>query len=430
MGYQEVGLDYNSMGEGGRASEYFTKAFELREHASDREKLFITATYYQNVTGELDKAAQSYQEEIESYPRDSRAYGNLGTVFNEQGQYEKAVDAFRQNIDLDPDNLGPYEGLVIAELALQRLEKAHQTIQEAQARKSEDFIFHMQLYALAFLRPDAAGMAQEQNWFTSRPEENAGLSLASDTEAHSGHLGKARELTRRSVDSAIRADSKETGALWHENSALREAAFGNAAEAKHAAGEGLKLAPASLGVGVEAALAYAIAGDTARADSLARELNKRYPVDTQMQSLWLPAVRAKAALDRKNLREALNDLQSAAAPIEFGQIFFVTNISCLYPTYIRGEAYLAAGQGSAAADEFQKIIDHSGIVWNCWTGSLARLGTARANALQAKTSQGADADAARVRALAAYKDFLTLWKDADPDIPILKQAKAEYAKLE
>ena len=430
MGYQEVGLDYNSMGEGGRASEYFTKAFELREHASDREKLFITATYYQNVTGELDKAAQSYQEEIESYPRDARAYGNLGTVFNEQGQYEKAVDAFRQNIDLDPDNLGPYEGLVIAELALQRLEKAHQTIQEAQARKSEDFIFHMQLYALAFLRPDAAGMAQEQNWFTSRPEENAGLSLASDTEAHSGHLGKARELTRRSVDSAIRADSKETGALWHENSALREAAFGNAAEAKHAAGEGLKLAPASLGVGVEAALAYAIAGDTARADSLARELNKRYPVDTQMQSLWLPAVRAKAALDRKNLREALNDLQSAAAPIEFGQIFFVTNISCLYPTYIRGEAYLAAGQGSAAAGEFQKIIDHSGIVWNCWTGSLARLGAARANALQAKTSQGADADAARVRAITAYKDFLTLWKDADPDIPILKQAKAEYAKLQ
>jgi tetratricopeptide (TPR) repeat protein len=273
-------------------------------------------------------------------------------------------------------------------------------------------------------------MAEEQKWFTGRPEENLGLSLASDTEAYSGHLGKARELTRRSVDSAIRADSKETGALWHENAALREAAFGNSTEAKQAAEEGLKLVPTSQGVEIEAALAYAMAGDTARAESLAQEFNKRFPLDTQVQSLWLPAVRAQAALNRKNPVEALNDLQAAASPIEFGSIAFVTNLSCLYPTYIRGEAYLAAGQGSAAVAEFQKIVDHSGIVWNCWTGALAHLGLARAHALQAKTSQGADADAARVRALAAYKDFFTLWKDADPDVPILKQAKGEYAKLQ
>ena len=172
-----------------------------------------------------------------------------------------------------------------------------------------------------------------------------------------------------------------------------------------------------------------MAGDTARAESLAQDLGKRFPLDTQMQSLWLPAIQAQLALDRKNPAAALNALQ-AASPIELGQIPFVTNISCLYPVYVRGEAYLAAGQGSAAAAEFQKILDHSGIVWNCWTGALAHLGVARANALQARTSQGADADAARVRALAAYKDFLTLWKDADPDIPILKEAKAEYAKLQ
>jgi tetratricopeptide (TPR) repeat protein len=163
---------------------------------------------------------------------------------------------------------------------------------------------------------------------------------------------------------------------------------------------------------------------------LAQDLNKRFPLDTQMRSLWLPAIRAQLALDRKNPADALNVLQAAAPPIEFGQINFVANISCLYPTYVRGEAYLAAGQGSAAAAEFQKILDHSGIVWNCWTGALAHLGVARANALQSKTSQGADADSARVRALAAYKDFLTLWKDADPDIPILKEANAEYAKLQ
>jgi tetratricopeptide (TPR) repeat protein len=163
---------------------------------------------------------------------------------------------------------------------------------------------------------------------------------------------------------------------------------------------------------------------------LAQDLNKRFPLDTQMQSLWLPAIRAQLALDRKNQPEALDALQAAVSPIEFGQIGFVANLSCLYPTYVRGDAYLAAGQSTAAAAEFQKILDHGGIVWNCWTGALAHLGVARANALQSRTSQGADADAARVRALTSYKDFLTLWKDADPDIPILKEAKAEYAKLQ
>jgi tetratricopeptide (TPR) repeat protein len=171
-----------------------------------------------------------------------------------------------------------------------------------------------------------------------------------------------------------------------------------------------------------------MAGDTAQAESLAEDLGKRFPLD-QTQPLWVSVIQAQLALHKKDPGLALNDLQ-AASPIELGSIPFVNNVSCLYPTYIRGEAYLAAGQGSAAAAEFQKILDHSGIVWNCWTGALAHLGVARANALQTRTSQGADADAARVRALAAYKDFLTLWKDADPDIPILKEAKAEYAKLQ
>ena len=149
-----------------------------------------------------------------------------------------------------------------------------------------------------------------------------------------------------------------------------------------------------------------------------------------MQTLWLPTIRAQLALHRKNPSEALTDLQTTAPPIEFGSISFVANVSCLYPTYVRGEAYLAARQSTQAATEFQKILDHSGIVWNCWTGALARLGLARANALQARDSQVGDADSARVRALTAYKDFLTLWKDADPNIPILEQAKTEYAKLQ
>jgi hypothetical protein len=273
-------------------------------------------------------------------------------------------------------------------------------------------------------------MAEQQQWFAGKPGyQNFGLALASDTEAHGGHLGKARELTKRAVDSAIRADNKEAGAIWQQNAALLQAAYGNPAEARQSAAEALKLAPASPGVEAEAALAFAMGGDTARAESLAQDLGKRYPLDTQMQSLWLPAIQAQLALDKKNPASALTAIQ-AASSIELGGIPFVVNISCLYHVYVRGEAYLAAGQGNAAAAEFQKILDHSGIVWNCWTGALARLGVARANALQARTSQGADADAARVRALAAYKDFLTLWKDADPDVPILKDAKAEYAKLQ
>jgi len=242
-------------------------------------------------------------------------------------------------------------------------------------------------------------------------------------------VGEARGLTKRAVDSAIRADSKETGAIWQANAALQQAAYGNPTKARQAAAEALRLSPASQGVEVEAALAFAMAGDTTRSESLAQDVGKRFPLDTQMQSLWLPAIQAQLALDKKNPARALNALQ-AVSPVELGQIPFVPNISCLYHVHIRGEAYLAAGQGSAAAAEFQKILDHSGIAWNCWTGALAHLGVARANALQSRTSQGADADAARVRALAAYEDFLTLWKDADPDIPILKQAKAESAKLQ
>jgi eukaryotic-like serine/threonine-protein kinase len=429
-GYMAVGIDYSNLGELGRASDYFTKAFQLREHASEREKLTITANYYQTVTGELDKAAQTYQEEIASYPRYYAAYLDLGTVYAAQGQYERATESYRQSLRLAPDSGGSYTNLGNSLISLQRFDEARQIIREAQTRKLDSLVFRNALYALAFLGADSAGMAEQQQWFTGRPEENFGLSLASDTEAYAGHLGKARELTKRSVDSAVRADSKESGAIWLENAALREATFGNLTDAKQAAAEGLKLVPTSQGVEVEAVLAYAMAGDASPAESLAQDLNKRYPLDTQMQSLWLPAIQAQLALNRKDAATAINSLQPALPPTEYGQISFVANLSCLYPTYIRGEAYLAAGQGAPAAAEFQKILDHSGIVWNCWTGALAHLGVARANALQSKTSQGADADAARVRALAAYKEFLTLWKDADPDIPILKEAKAEYAKLQ
>jgi serine/threonine protein kinase/tetratricopeptide (TPR) repeat protein len=430
QGYDAIGIDYNSLAEMGRASGYYTKAFQLRERVSEREKLSIAADYYQNVTGELDKAAQTLQEFIESYPRSAGAYGNLGNIYCELGQYEKAAEVTRKALRFAPGTLLLYGNLANFSLALQQFDETRQIIQEAQARKFDDLTLHNALYALTFVGADSAAMVDQQQWFARKPDyENFGLALASDTEAYVGHVGKARELTKRAVDSAVRVDSKENGAIWQANAALEQAAYGNPGEARQSAAEALKLAPASQGVDSEAALAFAMAGDTTRAESSAQDLSKRYPLDTQMQSLWLPAIQAQLALDKKNPATALNVLQASSA-IELGQILFVANLSCLYHVYVRGEAYLAAGQGTAAAAEFQKILDHSGIVWNCWTGALAHLGVARANALQANTSQGADADAARARALAAYKDFLALWKDADPDIPILKDAKAEYAKLQ
>jgi eukaryotic-like serine/threonine-protein kinase len=342
MGYAALGNDYSSLTELGRASEYFAKAFELREHASEREKLVITAAYYSVVTGELDKAAQTHKQFIENYPRDVGAYLNLGGVFALQGHYEKARDLNRQSSILAPDAIAPAENLVNSLLALQSFDEARQIIRQIQARKQDDYLLHSALYSLAFLGADSPAMTEQQQWFADKPEyENFGLSLASDTEAYGGHLGKARELTKRAAESAIRADSKETGATWEQNAALREAAFGNAEDAKQAAAEGLKLAPASQGVQIEATLALAMAGDSAHAESLAKDLNKRFPVDTQMQTLWLPAIQAQLALNRKNPAVALGSFPVPSS-IEFGQIFFVVNLSCLYPTYIHGAAYLAA----------------------------------------------------------------------------------------
>ena len=430
MGYWVAGSDYYSLGEAGRASEYYTKAFQLREHASEREKLRIAAGYYASVTGEVDKAVQTDQELLQNYPRYAGALSELSILYSELGQYDKATEISRQSLILDPESVAPYDDLGGFLLALQRFDEVRQIVDQAQARKLDDYILHNALYALAFVKGDFAAVADQQKWFMGKPQENNGVALASDTEAYFGHLGKARELTKKAVDSAIHADSKESGAVWQENAALREAAFGNAMETRRRAAAGMNLAPVSQGVEVEAALAFAMAGDTGRSESLAKDLNKRYPLDTQMQSLWLPAIHAESALGRKSPAAAVEALQAAVPPVELGQIQFVNNISCLYTVYIRGEAYLSAGQSNAAAAEFQKILDHSGIVSTCWTGALAHLGLARANGLEARTLQGAEADAARARAFAAYKDFLTLWKDADPDIPIYKQAKAEYARLQ
>jgi len=426
--YEAIGLQYADLGELGRASQYLSKAFELRDHASEREKLAIAASYYRTVTGELDKAAQIYQQNIESYPRDGNVYNDLGGIYGQEGEYEKAIEAELESIRLAPGSVAAYANLSSWQIALQRYPEARQTIESALARKLDSDALHLSLYGIAFIGGDTQAMGEQAIWLEGKSEfENEGLGLESDTEAYSGRLFKARELTKRAVDSAVHSDNKEGGALWEGSAALREAAFGNASEARQDASDAMKLAPTSRGVQIEATLALAIIGDVkegdvARAETLAQDLAKRFPLDTQMQSLWLPAIRAQLALDRRNpaAAVALLPLGTRAARIEVGAIPFLSNVSCLPSPYLRGQAYLAAGQGHSAAIEFQKILDHKGIVWNCTTGALAHLGLARALALAGD----------KERALAAYRDFLALWKDADSDIPILKEAKTEYAKLQ
>ena len=436
MGYDALGTAYTNLSQMERAAIYFRKAFELREHASDRERLYIETDYYGVVTGEKEKLLQAAEEERAAYPRYMAGYLDLGNAYVQLGRYQLGLDAFRQGSAVDPSQSGIiYSDITNALMGLRHFDEVRQIQGQASERRWDSVVFRNAWYGLAFLKGDAGGMAEHQKWYASQPDyENSGLSLQSDTEAFYGHLGKARELTKKAEDSGIRADSKESAGISDENAAIREAAFGNFAEAKTVAAAGVKLAPTSQAVDVEAGLAYAAAGDIARAESMARDLSQRSPLDTQVQKLWLPAIRAQVALERKNPKAAIDALQPASGPMELAQIFFVANLSCLYPTYVRGQAYLADNDAKSAAAEFQKIVDNDGIVWNCWTGALAKLGLARAHALQAKTlrasSQAAEADLARTRALAAYKDFLALWKDADPKIPILKEARAEYAKLQ
>jgi eukaryotic-like serine/threonine-protein kinase len=262
-------------------------------------------------------------------------------------------------------------------------------------------------------------MKQQADWAIGKPSaEDQMLSLESDTEAWSGRLGKARELSGQAVESARRSGEKEPAALWQANAAIREALFGNSGVARQNAAAAVALASGSRDAESQAALAYALAGDAAHAHSLEDELGKRFPQDTFVQSVWLPSIQAQIETVRKNSARSL-ELLHAAAPHELGMLSYGGPNSCLYPVYVRAEAYLGAQQGLAAAAEFQKILDHRGLLWNRATGALAHLGLARAYVLQGDTA----------KARSAYQDFLALWEHADPDIPILIAAKAEYAKL-
>jgi hypothetical protein len=318
---------------------------------------------------------------------------------------------------LQPNAIG-YSNLADCYLQLNRLDDAQKTIEEAQQLSLAGDFLHLAIYQLAFLKGDSAEMERQVAWAAGKPgTEDFLLSIQSDSEAYYGHLTSARDFTRRAVDAAVRNNSKEAAAIWQVNAALREAEFGNTAAAKQDVAAALTLSPGR-DVKMLAALALSRTGENTRAKAIVEELEKSYPSDTLLKVYWLPTIKAAIELNNNNAAQSLVYLE-AAAPYELGepQQF---QLGTLYPAYIRGQAELLARDGAAAASEFQKLLDHRGIVINFPLGALAHLGLARAYALSGDTA----------KAKTAYQDFLTLWKDADPDIPILKQAKAEYAKLQ
>ncbi len=417
VAYSFLGRSYGDIGESALSAENTTKAYQLRDRATDSEKFFIMATYQQQVTGNLEEARQTYELWGQTYPREIRAPSLLsGAIYPVFGEYEKAIEAANKSIELDPGFPFPYANLATAYQFLDRLPEAEAAYQRAIQRKIEIPDHLIQHFDLAFLRNDQAEMqglvAQGKKLGVEDSLSNhQALALA-----YSGHLEQARMLSRKAVE-LVQQAQPETAALYQAAAAIRETFFGNLAEAKRNAAAALER---SKGRDVEygAAFALALAGDSSR--KLADDLEHRFPEDTSVRSSYLPVLRAVLAVNNRDPSKAIEALQ-AAAPNELGVplSWYNGTFGVLYPVYVRGEAYLASHQGAEAAAEFQKILDHRGIVASDPSGALAHLQLGRAFVLSGD----------KMKAKAAYQDFLTLWKDADPSIPILKQARAEYAKL-
>jgi serine/threonine protein kinase len=416
MAHLSLGLSQLGLGETSSGAASIQKAYNLSERVSQWEKFAIESRYYYAVVGDLEKARQIYELWAQAYPRDPIPVDVLSTIDAELGQYDTALAMAREAFRLDPGR--GYDMLVGFNINLNRLEEAHATAEEARANKLDSSLLRFNLYQLAFLQNDMAAMGEQVAWSTGKPGvEDVLLGYEADTSAYSGKLANARELSRQAVASAERAEEKETATGYEVGAALREALLGNVAEARQRAAAALAF-PAGREVQYGAALALTVAGDEARARDLADDLGKRFPEDTVVQFNYLPTLRAQFALSRSDPARAIEALQSTA-PYELGTEGNGPFTPALHPVFVRGEAYLARHQGNEAAGEFQKILEHRGVVVNGPIGALAHLGLGRAYALAGDTS----------KAKTAYQDFLTLWKDADPDIPILKQAKAEYAKL-
>ena len=422
IAYASLGLMYGSIGETEEGTENTRKAYELRDRASDKEKFFITAYYDGRATGNQEKAQRTCEAWAQAYPRESRPHSFLaGFIYPVLGEYEKAVQEAQKTIELAPDFGIGYALLGYNSVNLDRLGEAENAARRASERKIEIPLLALLRYDIAFLKGDSGGMQRE---VAAARGKSGAEELISDRQAfalaYTGDLQEAMKMSRRARDLAEQAAHREKAALYQTRVALWEAFYGNAPAAKPAAMAALALAK-NREVQYGAALALAMAGDSSQAQTLTNDLERSFPEDTSVKFNYLPVVRAFLALNHGDPAKAIELLQ-VAVPNELGQPrssqtgFF----GALYPIYARGQAYLAVRQGTEASTEFQKILDHHGIMIGDPVTSLAHLGLGRAYALQGDTA----------RAKAAYRDFLTLWKDADPDIAILKEAKAEYAKLQ
>ncbi len=419
LAYAWLGRQYEELGQIGIAANYTRQAYQLRDRASEAEKYYISFSFNKVVRGNMEKAEQSCELWSQAYPRAELPHGFLmGAIYPVIGQYEKAVDEGREAIRLNPDLSIIYATQMFNYAALNRLDEAKATYGQARSRKLDHPMARLAVYEVAFLQKDLQGMQQQATWSVGKPGvEDEMLGLEADTAAYSGRLKDARDFSRQAADSAERADEKEMAATYAAASALREALFGNTGEAKR----GVRLPMAETAGRDEqyfAALALAFAQD-GRAQALTSDLARRFPEDTIVQFNYLPTLRAKLALNRGKASEAIEALRTAA-PYELGMSTATYVGIGLYPVFVRGEAYLAAHQGSEAAAEFQKMIDHRGVVINEPIGALAQLQMGRAYSMQGDNAKARE----------AYQDFLTLWKDADRDVPILEQAKAEYANLQ
>jgi hypothetical protein len=419
IAYAALGTSYSNLGEGSRAAENLTKAYELRERVTEQERFRIDSLYNDLVLGDLGKARAVYELWSQVYPRDDTPVGILGLLDAYLGQHEQSLEHARAALELQPESGLRYANVVQANLHLGRLEEGRAVAAKALEKNLDSPYLRLYLYQIAFLQNDAAGMAQQVAWAAGKPGvEDIMLSVEADTAAYYGQVEKARKLSEQAVASAQRAGERETASAYEADAAVREALFGNAAEARLRAGSALALSSGRMAK-FGAALALAFAGDGERAQRLADELAKSFPRDTVVNINFVPTIRAQIALNRRDFSRAIEELKSTVS-FELGQPGDTSFTPSLYPVYVRGEAYKGAHQAKEAAAEFQKILDHRGVVVNEPIGTLAHVGLARAHALQGDTA----------KARAAYQEFLTLWKNADADVAVLKEAKAEYAKLQ
>jgi len=418
MAYALLGTATHNLGEKSLASESTRKSFELREHVSEREKYYIESHYYHFVTGNLEESRRVYELWGQTYPREIVPLANLGVLYQSLGQYEKALEEFREALHISPQDAVTYGNLTISYICLNRLQEAQAIAEEAQAKNFDSADLHLYRYELGFLKQDTSQMAQQIKWAVGKPGPESLLQyFDANSAAYSGQMKKSRELFRQAEASAERAGEKDRSAGAEATAALSEALYGNATQGRQLASDAVARSISKDGEYV-AALALALSGDSLGAQRIAGDLAKHFPEDTIVQFNYLPTIRAELAL-KGNPAEAAEALQ-AAVPYELGLAGGTTFSTNLYPVYIRGEAYLAAHQGGQAAIEFQKILDHPGIVLNEPIGALAHLGLARASSMQGDIAK------ARVE----YQKFLELWKDADSDIPIFIAAKSESARLQ